>query len=70
MDSPFDIFYAEPGGTLLWKGAVATLEEARARVKQLVEVSPADYVIVNLRKGLRITIPMPDGNGSGPAAEA
>ena len=35
MDSPFDIFRVEDGGSLLWRGSAASVDEAKARVLEL-----------------------------------
>jgi hypothetical protein len=56
MESPFDIFRAETDGQMLWRGAAASLEEAKARVQEFAKSCPGDYMIVSLRSGLRITI--------------
>ena len=41
--SQFDIFEAEPHGSLRWLAAAASMETAEARVKRL---PPGDYVII------------------------
>jgi len=56
MESPFDIFRTETDGQMIWRGAAASLEEANARVREFAKSSPGDYMIVNLRSGLRIRI--------------
>lgn len=56
MESPFDIFRAEDGGSLLWRGSAASMDEAKARILELAESWPAEYVIVNIQSGLRISI--------------
>lgn len=56
MESPFDIFRTETDGQMIWRGAAASLEEAKARVQESAKSCPGGYMIVNLRSGLRITI--------------
>jgi hypothetical protein len=64
MESQFDIFRAETDGNMLWRGAAASLNEAKARVQEIAKTWPADYVIVNLQSGLRIKISMDGTAGS------
>jgi hypothetical protein len=56
MESPFDIFRAEPDGDMLWRGAAATLDDAKRRVQEFARSWPADYMIINLQNGLKLTI--------------
>jgi hypothetical protein len=56
MESPFDVFRTETNGQMIWRGAAASLEEAKARVQEFAKSCPGDYMIANLRSGLRITI--------------
>ncbi|MGB6431073.1 MAG: hypothetical protein WBF06_10840 [Candidatus Acidiferrales bacterium] len=56
MTDPFDIFKAEPRGTVLWLESTATLEAAKARVKQLAATSGGECFIVNQQTGSRIHI--------------
>jgi hypothetical protein len=57
MESPIDIFFrTETDGQMIWRGAAASLEEAKARVQELAKSCPGDYMIVNLRSDLKITI--------------
>jgi hypothetical protein len=51
---PFDIFKAETGGSVLWLESTATLEAAKARVKELAGSAPGGYFIVNQETGNRI----------------
>jgi len=56
MDSPFDIFRVEGAGSLLWRGAATSLTDAKSRVSELAQSSPADYLIVNMHTGVRVRI--------------
>ncbi|HXA76720.1 MAG TPA: hypothetical protein VNV41_06265 [Candidatus Acidoferrales bacterium] len=56
MESTFDIFRTETDGQMMWRGAAPSLEEAKARVQEFAKSGPGDYMIVNLRSGLRINI--------------
>lgn len=56
MESPINIFRMETDGQMIWRGAAASLEEAKARVQEFAKSGPGHYMIVNLRSGLRITI--------------
>lgn len=56
MDSPFDIFRVEDGGSLLWRGSAASVDEAKARVLELAKSWPAEYIIINLQSGLKLSI--------------
>jgi hypothetical protein len=51
MIPPFDIFRSESDGGVLWLGAAATLEEARALAEELTVDSPGEYFIRNVRTG-------------------
>jgi hypothetical protein len=64
MESPFDIFRAEDEGSLLWRGSAASLDEAKARILELAQSCPAEYVIVNLQSGLRVSVAATGGNTS------
>jgi hypothetical protein len=63
MNASFDIFQVEEPGTLLWKGTAATLDDAKLKVRELAVLSPVDYVIANLRTGMRLTITAADADG-------
>jgi sarcosine oxidase gamma subunit len=56
MIAPFDIFQMESAGSVVWRGAAATLEEARTRVRELSATSPAEYFILSQRTGHKITL--------------
>jgi hypothetical protein len=68
METPVDIFRIEADGQMMWLGAADSLGEAKARVQEFAKTWAADYMIVNLKSGLRLTIAA--GGASGPSARA
>jgi hypothetical protein len=68
MDSPVDIFRIEADGQMMWLGAADSLGEAKARVQEFAKSWAADYMIVNLTSGLRLTIAAAEA--SSPSASA
>ena len=57
MVSQFDVFVSEPGGHVMWQGAVATMKDAEAMIKKLAQASPdREYVIFNLKTGQKIVV--------------
>lgn len=57
MIPPFDIFYVESDGELIWQCRAETLEIARLRVKTLLAVQlPGDYVIWSQHTGHKMTV--------------
>lgn len=57
MIPPFDIFYVETDGELIWQCRAETLEIARLRVKTLLAVQPpGDYVICSQQTGHKMTV--------------
>jgi hypothetical protein len=67
MIPAFDIFQTETGGHVLWRGTAATLEDAKARAKELSVRSPGDYLILNLKTGDKIILKF-DAKVSGSSA--
>jgi hypothetical protein len=61
MNSSFDIFQVEVGGSVLWQGLAASLEEAKQRVKALQADTAVQYMVVGLRTGSKLLI-NPDGS--------
>jgi hypothetical protein len=59
----FDVFQKEPSGSVLWRGAAATLEEATAHVQKFAMSAPGEYVILNVRTGNKLVV-----NSHGPDA--
>jgi hypothetical protein len=62
----FDIFKAEPDGSVLWRESAATVEEARARARQLAVAAPGEYFILSHRTGSKLKID-PDDPAAGSA---
>jgi hypothetical protein len=56
MVPPFDIFKVESDGSLRWREAAATLDEAQARVREPVLSSPGEYVIFSQATGHKMFI--------------
>jgi hypothetical protein len=52
----FDIFQNEPDGSVLWRGAAATLEEAKTRVQELTASTPGLYIILSRQTGSKLII--------------
>jgi hypothetical protein len=55
MVPSLDIFRIESDG-VLWCGAVATVEIAKARIEKLALSSPGSYLILNQTTGQRIPV--------------
>ena len=53
---PFDIFQNEADGSVLWRGAAATLEEAKTRVQELTASTPGLYIILSRQTGSKLII--------------
>jgi hypothetical protein len=52
MKAKFDIFKKLPDGHPMWVKAVEELDEARAQLNRLAELSPGEYFIFSARQGL------------------
>jgi hypothetical protein len=52
MVPSLDIFKISGAG-VIWHGAVATLETAKARIRRLALLSPGDYFILDQNTGQR-----------------
>lgn len=61
----FDVFQKEAGGSVLWRAAARTLEEATAHVQQFAMSAPGEYVILEMRTGNKLVI-----NSQTPSATA
>jgi hypothetical protein len=44
-NSPFDILKKKPEGSFRWFEAVNDLESANIRIKELIALSPGEYVV-------------------------
>jgi hypothetical protein len=62
MIAPFDIFRVETPNGMLWVGAVADLDVAKARVVALMQAEPCEYLIFSQKTGHKISIKPADGN--------
>jgi hypothetical protein len=51
-----DIFKTLSDGSVLWRGAVESVEAAKARIQTLALSSPGEYVILNQHTGDRIRV--------------
>ena len=60
--APFDIFRVEAPNSMLWIGAVANLDIAKARVVALMQAKPCEYLIFSQKTGHKISIKPTDGN--------
>ncbi|MGH9640902.1 MAG: hypothetical protein ACRD3Q_00605 [Terriglobales bacterium] len=56
MVPPFDIFRIMRDKQPLWLEPAPTLEEAKARVKELGKTSPGEYLILCQKTGDQITV--------------
>jgi hypothetical protein len=48
MIPPFDIFRCEADESLLWISAASDLESAKAKIRQLMQENPSDYILFSL----------------------
>jgi hypothetical protein len=53
---PFDIFQSEGDGSVLWRGTAATMEEAKARIRELAASSPGQYIILSRHTGSKYVV--------------
>jgi hypothetical protein len=56
MTLVFDVFQKEPGGSVLWRAAAATMAEATAHIQKLGTSAPGEYVILDVRTGNKMVI--------------
>jgi hypothetical protein len=56
MTPGFDIFQTEADGGVLWRGAAATMDEARGRIRELAAQSPGEYFVLNFATGSKIIV--------------
>ena len=53
---PFEIFLQEGDGNVLWRGSAESLENAKARVRELATTAPGQYLIWNHVSGERVVL--------------
>lgn len=56
MVPPLDIFRVAPDGHLVWRSAAESFETAQRRVRILMAIEPADYVIYSQETGRKTVI--------------
>jgi hypothetical protein len=56
MIAPFEIFRFDISNEMLWIEAVADLEIAKARVAELMQAKPCEYLIFSQKTGYKISI--------------
>ena len=56
MLPPLDIFRVAPDGHLVWRSAAESFETAQRRVRILMAIEPADYVIYSQETGRKTVI--------------
>ena len=56
MSLVFDVFQKEPGGSVLWRAAAATMAEATAHIQKLAMEAPGEYVILDMRTGNKMVV--------------
>ena len=61
MIAPFDIFRVEAPNGMVWIGAAADLDIAKARVVALIQAEPCEYLIFSQKTGRKISIKPADG---------
>jgi hypothetical protein len=66
----FDIFRTEANGSVRWCEAANSLEDARNRIRELAEVTPAEYVILDQQTGQRVSVQRSDPISPKPASAA
>ena len=61
-----DIFKTGTDGQLLWRAAVESFAAAKARIQELMMVSPGEYIILDENTGHRALLGL-SGNDDGPS---
>ena len=64
MTAPFDIFENEKSGTVIWLGSAATIEEAKARIREVGARSNTEYLVLNQKTGNKVVIKFDGTNGA------
>ncbi|MFZ1975507.1 MAG: hypothetical protein WAU89_21870 [Candidatus Acidiferrales bacterium] len=60
----FDIFQKEASGTVLWRAAARTMEEATAHIQKFAMTAPGEYVILDVRTGNKMVINSRSASGT------
>ena len=56
MIPPFEVFQSETDGNVLWRGTAATLEDAKARIRELAAEDPGEFIIMSRRTGHKLIV--------------
>jgi hypothetical protein len=64
MTPRFDIFQIEAAGEVRWHASAATLEDAKARIQQLVSLSPCHYLVLNQTTGTKVVFALDHADGA------
>jgi hypothetical protein len=56
----YDIFKKPPGSSMTWVCAVTSLQEARLRIQELSQMSPAEYYVCDLGAKEVLAVMTPD----------
>jgi hypothetical protein len=66
MIAPFDIFRTEKNGAQLWLESARSLEDAKARIRELAAHSPGEYMILSQVTGNKLVFKTDDMNSAEP----
>ena len=58
-----DIFKTEPDGHLLWRAAVESFADAKARIQELTTASPGEYIMLDENTGHRALLGISESDG-------
>ena len=67
MIPPFEVFQTEADGNVLWRGTAATMEDAKARIRELAAENPGEFIVMSRRTGQKLIVQC---NEFGPIAES
>ncbi len=54
MLPPFEVFLSEPDGNVLWRGTAASMDEAKARIRDLAKETPGYFIVMSRRTGHKL----------------
>ena len=66
MLPPFDILKVFPSGTLNWIEAATTLDDAKKRIEQIMQLHAGEYIIYDQQTGNKVSIKPASYNPSSP----